>query len=364
MYFRGRISIDPSHATELGKTVPTKVFGRMLHYLTFGSATPWEERETFAAISILQSLNRCFRRLGVTDLVRLAKDDVDFYLDSEGRRDDLAAAMDAFASAHAGESQAGFESLRLVLEHDLDPDFGYLIEVSVRRCHPYGEHPIGIKIQGALKEFAAPLDGEARVKASLEARFGDQDAYEDHLAELETKFRKFMDRVEDELRRELAVDEIALRVDRCVVRPREERRTRVAAGDADPEFFVDYHGWDDYACYLDLWPGFLVEKSFNFHDAFIVDEIGRDVLQVGETGFDAGGERTLDPSVPFELPSTGDFETFGGSHFDSAMPTVDPIDAGTSSSWLDGFGGDGLDAGGFDGGSFDGGGCGGGCGGD
>ena len=81
MYFESTIRIDPSQVTSIEKVKPTKAFKRMLYHLTKGGISEKEERETFTAISILQQLNKAFIQQGITNVIRLSHDDIDFYLE-------------------------------------------------------------------------------------------------------------------------------------------------------------------------------------------------------------------------------------------------------------------------------------------
>ena len=112
MYFYGKLSVDPSSLTHVGIVEPTKAFAKILRFMTAGLASAKEERETFTAVSILQQFNRVFMSLGISNIVRIAKDGEDFYLDTEGRENDLKEAMEAFAKKASGSSsQKPFESL-------------------------------------------------------------------------------------------------------------------------------------------------------------------------------------------------------------------------------------------------------------
>ena len=85
MYFSGQLSVDPSQETVIERIKPTKVFRRFLHLMTLGGVSDRQEHETFTAVAVLQQFNMAFRALGISNLVRMARDDLDFYLDSEGK---------------------------------------------------------------------------------------------------------------------------------------------------------------------------------------------------------------------------------------------------------------------------------------
>jgi len=152
MYFSSKIEIDPSQITLIKKVKPSKLFGKLLDVLTFGAATEKQEHETFTAVSIIQQINMALRSLDVKNVIRLAIDEYDFYLDEQGIDDDLDHAMLEFkAKADPIESEL-FNILFLVLEH-LENSLKYLIEIGVSRKHKVGEYPIIININSVLADF-------------------------------------------------------------------------------------------------------------------------------------------------------------------------------------------------------------------
>lgn len=183
MYFHGTLSIDPSLMTDIDLVKPTKAFGKMLYYMKLGLASDQEERETFTSVSILQQFSRAFLSIGITNVLRLSKDDVDYYLDQEGRQDDLKEAMAGFeqsASSNWLEStgQRAFDTLRLVFEHE-DEDLKYLIEIKIQRVHKVDEHPIQITVNGLMRDLRVHSDkSDLDVRNLLNPHFDSQDAYE------------------------------------------------------------------------------------------------------------------------------------------------------------------------------------------
>ena len=85
MYLEGILTIDPSQLTEIKKVKPTKDFKKFFHHLTLGTISDKQERETFTAVAILQQLNATFRGLNITNIIKIARDDIDFYHDRDGK---------------------------------------------------------------------------------------------------------------------------------------------------------------------------------------------------------------------------------------------------------------------------------------
>ena len=152
MYFSGKITVDPAQVTNIQKVRPQKAFRRLLHQLSAGLVSDKEEQETFTAVAILQQLNVAFRQLDVTDIIKLAHDDIDFYHDTEGKKDDLKEALDHYDLTINDAMSQVFKQLFLVLDHEQD-DLYYLIEITINRTHAVGDHPIEIKVNGLLKAF-------------------------------------------------------------------------------------------------------------------------------------------------------------------------------------------------------------------
>ena len=145
MYLSSVLRVDPSKQTLIEAIKPTKAFNKFLHALTAGLTSKKEEIETFTAVSILQRINLCFRSMGINDIVRLSKDEIDFYLDTEGKKDDLQEALDQFDLKTHGVESEMFGTLTLVLEH-MDETLKYLIQIDIKRKHPVGEYPIKIMV--------------------------------------------------------------------------------------------------------------------------------------------------------------------------------------------------------------------------
>ena len=137
MYIENLITIDPSQLTKIEKIKPTKAFRKLLFSLTNGVVADKEEIETFNAISILQQINATFRSLGITNIIKISHDDIIFYLDEEGKENDLKYALDKYEIEINEAMSVHFKTLELVLEHE-DDNFKYLIEILINKNHKVG----------------------------------------------------------------------------------------------------------------------------------------------------------------------------------------------------------------------------------
>lgn len=383
MYFQGTLSIDPSQMTVVESVRPTKAFGKMLHFMTLGLASEREERETFTAVSILQKLNRVFLSLGITNVVRLAKDDVDYYLDQEGKEDDLKEAMAAFEQRDSSTGQSAFNTLRLVLEHE-DEELKYLIEINIQRAHRVGEHPIRVTVNGLMKDLhVGPEQDDQDTRNLLQGHFDSQKSYDSYTGGKKARFDAFLDRIDEEIRGHIGVDDVRKLSKSKIIRPSEPVKKQSQwrrCDDYDPVYY-GYYGYDDYFFYSWVWSDMCYRENIHCHDCSVVDEAGQTVFEVGEEGFDAGESNAMNPEEPIELPPDADVEVCADHAFSETLceaPQAGEVESvaepagGDSGGWLGSFfGGDGdgggsgwggSDSGGSD--SGDGGGCGGGCGGD
>ena len=71
MYFRGKLSIDPTQLTKMEKVAPSTGFKKLFHNITGGQFADQHEVETFKAISILQQLHGSFNAVGIDNIIRL-----------------------------------------------------------------------------------------------------------------------------------------------------------------------------------------------------------------------------------------------------------------------------------------------------
>ncbi len=374
MYFSATLSIDPSEITRIEAVKPTKAFGKLLHVLTAGLASKKEEQETFTAVAILQKFNKVFRTMGMNNIVRLSKDEVDFYIDKKGKQDDLKEAMENFARQSDSPKSGLFEALYLVIEH-LDKNFKYLLEVDINRRHKVGEFPIDLKINAVMRDMEiSPKQTSVDVKKKMETVFKSQDKYDAYLLQKQTAFNQFIDQLEENLQKYIEVDKVIKKTKMNMIRPKKPiQRTNQIPRDhhADPIYY-GYYGFGDIFLYAWIWSSMADSNDIYVNNFDVVDEHGSEMMQVGEEGFNAGETNTLNPEADFEPPKTGDIEYYNDHEFQDQFQqanietVAESVDSTGSDSggWFDSFGDS------FSGGdssvsscSSCGGGCGGGCGG-
>ncbi len=336
MFFEATVSIDPSQVTELRRVAPSKAFGRLFHVLTGGRTGEREEVETFTALSILQQLNVAMRGLGITDIVRLARDGRDFYLDTAGRDDDLEAALESFSHAPSTDD-APFVGLKLVLEHD-DDVLHYLVEIDVTRAHRVGTDPITVGVSALLSGMEA--DDRAGVDAALAPVFADQSTYDAFVTAKRQHFDAFVVRLSAAVQATIAADRLSTDVRTMIVRAREPATDvsrlvtrRLVHGEEDEgwgRFFHGYHGIDRAFLYAYAWTELAHARAIALRGFTLVDDTGRRLCDVGRGGL---------PATEGALLLPGATAPVRGEHVapsDAPKTTVGAGAGEASSSWLGG----------------------------
>lgn len=339
MYFESKVNIDPSQLTHIEKRPPTKVFRKILHQLTAGVVHDKYERETFTAVSILQQLNRSFLSSQVNNIVRLSHDDLDFYYDTEGKKDDLQEAFDKYDLEIDDSMSKFFEKLVMVLEHE-DEDFKYLIEVYINRTHKAGIYPIEMKFSGFIKELKSNSSDDAKLK--MESIFQSQETYNAYKLEKGNRFETFVDSIASEIRKHIKVDDVNIQhssklivpKDKRVLKPGQKRLGETAGDYYGPH--EHYYGFDDFLIYSMIWSSMCHDHHIHINNMIVEDEFGEPYGEINESGVDADSsffDETSDVSQ-------SEFDTISGNEESSFFESV--FDSDSDSSWFDigDFGGD------------------------
>jgi hypothetical protein len=296
MFFDATLSLDPAQVTTRQPVAPDAPLARLLQLVTGGRTGPQQEVETFTGVAILHQLDMALRGLGITNLVRLARDGHDVYLDTTGRDDDLALALEAFErdglAAHHREGQ--FESLKLVVEHN-DGHLRYLVEVDVARAHAVGGDPIVVGVSAVMPEFAG--DTRDEILAKLVPIVSDQATHDAFVADKRAHFSAFIVALAAAIQTGIPADRVQTQTQVRMVRPtlRIDDVPRLAGrrllhGEDDDDWarlFHGYRGIDRAFLYAWLWPELARTHGLHLHDLTLVDETGRVLLTLGSDGVDA-----------------------------------------------------------------------------
>ncbi len=352
MYFSAKLAIKLDQETILEAVKPTRMFGKLFHYLTVGRTSEKEEHQTFTALSILQQFNIVFRKNGINNIVRLAKDDFDFYFDENGVKDDLQEALDDFELRVDKIESDVFQTLYLVLEHE-DQDLRYLLEIDIRRKHKVGESPILILINGVLTDFNAANKTPAVVKQKMTEVFEDQEKYDAYLREKKYAFELFISTLEQSIRTHIKLESLDRNIASKMIRPRYPIGSppQMTQQHSSEPVYHGYYGYSNVFFYAWLWSAMCYDHNIYCHDFTLVDEAGNSMLTVGESGFEGGLLSTLNPEEPFTAPISGDIEYHEGHDYQEEFKSENLItdtsvgDTEQSGSWIDSWSGDSSDGG-------------------
>ena len=347
MYFSGKLEIDPSQITVFKKVKPSKLFGRLVDVMSFGALTPKQEHETFTAVSILQQIYLGLRSLEIKNLVRLAVDDYDFYFDDSGIEDDLETAINNFKSKIDPIESKLFNTISIVLEHE-SIALKYLIEISIHRKHKIGEYPINIYINGIIKEFTQSNEESME---SLQQRIDNvmlnQQTYDDFILLKYAAFEQYLNLLTQSLRKYVRVDDVRKVIHNNILRPVQiiDKAEKLRHSKTTEPLFYGYFNYDYSIFYTYFWAMSLYNNNIYIKNCFIVDEIGRPIISIGESGFSCGQTDTLNINAPLEAPLTGDLAYFNDNDFDIQLEAanllplfveteMEPIIADSENDWL------------------------------
>jgi len=313
----------------------------MLYFLSAGGITDKEERETFTAVSILQQLNRVYLSNKIDNVVRLSHDDLDFYLDTEGKDHDLKDAFDKYEIEIDDSMSIHFKTLYMVLEHE-DSNFKYLLETRINRNHEVGKYPIEIKISGFLNEFKATGNKlKADIKSKMEPIFSSSEKYEAYTDEKKSRFEEFVNSIKLDIQKFIQTDDVKMDLEWKMIIPKNTKtakkrmagystKRRVSTGTGggyyDPMPY-GYYGYNDLMLYTWLWSDMCHDHSIPVHNTEILSEEGEHITNIGADSVDASESTLFDSDVSYDSRVSG----FDSDSTEDYHDTMDANDGG----WFD-----------------------------
>jgi len=241
-----------------------------------------------------------------------------------------------------------FNHIFLVLEH-LKDSIKYLIEIRISRKHKVGEYPIVININGIFPEFRLE---EKETGESLQNRikplFVSQSNHDKFVDEKWSLFNHFINELELAAKKFIKVDNIIKSTAIQIIRPKKlVKNTDDIMHDrfANPVYY-GYFNFDNYFYYAWLWAGMMFESNLYANNFFLVDDLGKAILMVGDNGFNAGEFDTLNPGAPFIAPTSGDLQFYSDNEYQEDLIEANLLD--DTDSDLDLTDGDGTDSLDFD----------------
>jgi len=357
MFFDGNLAVDPSQLTKIKTVAPDGFFRKMLFVMTGGRLSgDKREQQTFTVLSVLQQFKAIFKDAGIDNVVRLTQDDIDFYFDTEGKKNDLEEALEAYDLEVNESFSSEFKTLHLVLEHNKG-SFHYLIDIRINRTHEVGKYPIEIKLSGLLNEFKAELDDGEAVKAEMQEIFRSQATYDAFKNEKQAEFDRFLQMLSQHIRKFVQVDDLKVESTTKIIVPKNKpKRVRdsVPNPSAPTTVFHGYHGFGDMLFYSMMWGSMCHDNHIHVHDTDLVSDSGEMIGSIGSEGFDAGDSSLFDTDVDFDdrlsdsTSNLDDFSTEDSDFFDGDASDIGDIGDSDGGGWFDDFDGGGFDFDGFD----------------
>lgn len=338
MYFKGKLSVDPSKLSRVEKVSPEGGFKKILFSITSGQIADKQEIETFKALNILQQIQGSLSAIGIDNIIRLTHDDIDIYHDKTGEKSDFNFAMDKYQIEIDESMSTYFKTLWMVLEHE-DDTFKYLFEISIKRTHKEHEFPIELTVSGMLKEFSIqPGQTKEDLKAKMKANFSSQEKYNLFISTKKLAFEQFLESIRFETMKHIKVDDIKMDIhSRMVIQKDKKQAPAEAVEPTSNGMPYGYFGFGDLLLYSWLWSELSFDNNIHLSDMDLVADDGAFLSSIGEEGVDATDASILDYN----------------EDFDSRMEEMDVGELGgmeemvgdeSSSSWLDDvFDGEGFD---------------------
>lgn len=336
MYFSGNISIAPSQIKHIKRVMPERAFKRILYFMTFGAVSDRIEQETFTAVSILQQLYASFNSLGINNLIRLSHDSIDFYLDSDGKHDDLKETLDRYDLETNEAMSKIFNQLQLVLEHR-EGSFHYLINITVNRNHAIGAHPIDIHIDGLIDEFKG--SDATSVKERMQTIFKSQKSYDAFMRTMQAEFDQFLGKITIALAKKIRIKKVKAKQKSKIIVPKKVPGNAQAVQQRrwQPQTYYSplYHGYygiGDALLYALLWADMCRGQHIHIHDTTLTSEDNLPLMSVGAEGIAADSTALLNTDVPYEQRLEESQVT--------EQPDTKPIESTDSTDVRSWFGGD------------------------
>jgi hypothetical protein len=184
------------------------------------------------------------------------------------------------------------------------------------------------------------------MKGKVEEIFKSQENYEKFVTEKKAVFDAFLNKLAMAIKKFIRVDDLIIKSDVQIVRAKRriESLSQIRHGRYVEPIHYGYFGIDNYFFYTTMWASLMYTNNIFCSDCTIVDGLGAPIMRVGESGFYAGEFNTLNDSVDFEPPATGEIEYYAGNEFEDVLDSSDLInnnysvgddDSIDESSWLD-----------------------------
>jgi hypothetical protein len=332
MYFKGQLSIDPSQLTHIQKVEPTGGFKKILFNLTGGSIAEKKEVETFKALNIIQQLYDAFKNQHIDNIIKLSHDDIDIYVDNEGKENDFDEAISLYSLEINDAMSTHFDKLWMVLEHK-DATFKYLYEIHINRSHKVGAYPIEIKVIAMLSEFDPKnYPSEAALKEKVQSLFKNQAEYNAFVTNKKMVFDSVLNNLRFELRKHIRIDDIKSESKSTVVLSEKKKKAKTKETSTEREPAHEgtpfaYGGFAEFMLFSFIWSELLFDNHFEVSNLDLVSDSGDIIGEIGSEGMLAEAGSVFDYNTNLDAR----MEDFGGLEDVGLDGVMDD-----SGSWFDG----------------------------
>ncbi len=283
MFFCSKIEIDPSQITEIKYTGNAGLFSQFLNAIKGSEKV---EKETFSAMAILEKLYNGLTELGLTNVIRLAIDDFDYFFDSESNKDDLKDAMVAVKQHLDPTSSNLFSNIFLVVEESRE-GIKYIIEFRIQRTHKVGEYPIKIHVNALFDDLKINVNDEQEkeinlLKQKLSTIFESNESYNSYINGKFVAYERFVKNLFFQLGKFIEVDAIKHITDKRLIRPSKliENPSEVEFHSKSFSIFYGYPETTEYIFYAWLWCQYCYENSINLRNVKLVDSHGYKINRI------------------------------------------------------------------------------------
>lgn len=299
MYFSSKIEIDPSQITLIKAINQSSVFQTLFTGLIDDDKK--YEQETFSAVTILDQVHKGLEELNIKNTIRLAVDNVNYFIDHDSEDDDLHKAIHTVREFVDPEGSKYFDNIFLVQEHQ-DDNFKYIIEIRIKRTHKVNEYPIKIHINALFNEFIIKDLNYTELDSKLQSTFVSQEIYDKFVEKKKGAYDVFVKSLFKTLGKKISVDGIKCVTDMRIIRPfnKVENINGVKLSKNSHSIFYGYPNIINHIYYAWTWIDYCYKNNIKLVNTKIVDEIGFKVISISEIGIVASNYQTFDTNIEFQ----------------------------------------------------------------
>lgn len=172
------ICIQTNAKTEYFRRIPEHGMKKILSKITAGIYKELLERENFSLNDILAQIQLAFSNVGITDIVRLTKDNEDFYLDEINDPFDFKRVINDFKEQTKYLYTRHYDAVFIISEYAAEK-VSYTLKIQILRVHHPKQYPIIFQIK-AYSENLSEYEIELKFKYFIEKLFRELKKYINH----------------------------------------------------------------------------------------------------------------------------------------------------------------------------------------